>query len=66
MNLKDLTKKEPEMLLKQAVELNIENPSSFRKQDLIFSILKQSALDGLSITGIGGIEKIFLQLSIII
>ncbi len=56
MNLKDLTKKEPEELLKQAEELNIENPSSYRKQDLIFTILKQIASDGSSISGAGVIE----------
>ena len=44
MNLKDLKKKNPEELLKQAEKLNIENPSSYRKQDLIFSILKKIAL----------------------
>ena len=56
MNLKDLTKKEPEELLKQAEELTIENPSSYRKQDLIFTILKKCASDGTLITGAGAIE----------
>ncbi len=56
MNLKDLTKKEPEELLKQAEDLTIENPSSYRKQDLIFAILKQTASEGTSITGAGVIE----------
>ncbi len=56
MNLKDLTKKEPEELLKQAENLKIENPSSYRKQDLIFTILKQTAIDGTSINGAGVIE----------
>tara|TARA_B100001123_G_C15263587_1_gene1007535 strand:- start:532 stop:1788 length:1257 start_codon:yes stop_codon:yes gene_type:complete len=56
MNLKDLTIKQPEELLKQAEDLNIENPSSYRKQDLIFTILKQSASDGSSISGAGVIE----------
>ena len=56
MNLKDLTKKEPEELLKQAEELNIESPSSYRKQDLIFTILKQNASDGSIISGAGVIE----------
>ena len=46
MNLQDLKNKEPEDLLKQADALNIENPSSLRKQDLMFSILKKIALDG--------------------
>jgi transcription termination factor Rho len=56
MNLQELKRKEPEELLNQAEELNIENASSYRKQDLIFAILKQIALSGSSITGIGIIE----------
>jgi len=56
MNLQDLKNKEPEELLKQADKLGIENPSSFRKQDLMFAILKQIALDGTSIIGLGVIE----------
>ena len=56
MNLQELKNKEPEELLKQADKLNIENPSSFRKQDLMFSILKKIADDGESITGLGVIE----------
>ena len=56
MNLQDLKNKEPEDLLKQADLLNIENPSSLRKQDLMFAILKKIAQDGETITGIGVIE----------
>ena len=56
MNLQELKNKEPEELLKQADELGIENPSSFRKQDLMFTILKQIASSGVSITGAGVIE----------
>ncbi len=56
MNLQELKKKEPEDLLKQAEELSIENPSSYRKQDLMFAILKQIASDGSSIIGIGVID----------
>ena len=58
MNLQDLKKKEPEELLKQAEELGIENPSAYRKQDLMFTILKQIALNGSSIVGVGVIEVI--------
>tara|TARA_Y100000590_G_scaffold422123_1_gene526481 strand:+ start:8083 stop:9342 length:1260 start_codon:yes stop_codon:yes gene_type:complete len=58
MNLQDLKNKDPEELLKQASEIGIENPSSFRKQDLMFAILKQIASDGESITGLGVIEII--------
>ena len=56
MNLQDLKIKEPEDLLKQADDLGIENPSSLRKQDLMFAILKKIAIDGETITGIGVIE----------
>ena len=48
MNLQDLKNKEPEDLLKQADTLNIENPSSLRKQDLMFAILKKIVLSNLS------------------
>ncbi len=58
MNLQELKNKEPEDLLKQADLLNIENPSSLRKQDLMFAILKKIAQDGETITGIGVIEII--------
>ena len=56
MNLQELKNKEPEELLKQADKLEIENPSSFRKQDLMFSILKKIADAGELITGLGVIE----------
>ena len=56
MNLQDLKNKKPEELLKQATKLEIENPSSLRKQDLMFAILKQIATDGEVITGSGVIE----------
>lgn len=56
MNLQELKIKEPEDLLKQADELDIENPSSLRKQDLMFAILKKIAAEGVTITGVGVIE----------
>ena len=56
MNLQDLKNKEPEDLLKQADQLEIENPSSLRKQDLMFAILKKIANEGETITGLGVIE----------
>ena len=56
MNLQDLKNKEPEDLLKQADQLEIENPSSLRKQDLMFAILKKIATEGETITGLGVIE----------
>jgi len=58
MNLQELKIKDPEELLKQADGLGIENPSSLRKQDLMFAILKKIASDGDIITGIGVIEII--------
>jgi len=58
MNLQDLKNKQPEELLKKATKLEIENPSSLRKQDLMFAILKQIASDGEIITGSGVIEII--------
>ena len=58
MNLQNLKNKKPEDLLKQADTLNIENPSSLRKQDLMFAILKKIAQDGETITGNGVIEII--------
>ena len=51
MNLQELKNKQPEDLLKQADKLGIENPSSFRKQDLMFAILKSIATNGKTITG---------------
>ena len=56
MNLQDLKNKQPEELLKEAAKLEIENPSSLRKQDLMFAILKKIANDGEIITGLGVIE----------
>ena len=56
MNLQELKSKDPEELLKDADKLGIENPSSLRKQDLMFAILKTIAEEGTAITGIGVIE----------
>ena len=56
MNLQDLKNKQPEELLEEANKLDIENPSSLRKQDLMFAILKKIANDGEIITGLGVIE----------
>ena len=56
MNLQELKNKKPEELLKHADKLGIENPSSLRKQDLMFAILKTIAEAGTAITGIGVIE----------
>ena len=57
MNLQELKLKKPEELLKKAEDLNIDNASSLRKKDLMFSILKKLAIDGTTITGEGVLEK---------
>ena len=56
MNLKDLKQKTPTELLAHAEKLNIENASTLRKQELMFSILKQLAEHGDEITGEGVLE----------
>jgi transcription termination factor Rho len=56
MNLQDLKQKSPADLLAYAEELEIENASTLRKQDMMFAILKQLALQDISITGEGVLE----------
>ena len=56
MNLKDLKKKSPSDLLAYAEELEIENASSLRKQDMMFAILKHLAEDDIAIFGDGVLE----------
>ena len=56
MHLKDLKSKNPSELLKIAEELKIENAGTLRKQDMIFSILKQMALNNDAIYGEGVLE----------
>lgn len=56
MNLKDLKEKAPADLLAYAEELEIENASSLRKQDMMFAILKQLAEDDIAIYGDGVLE----------
>jgi len=56
MNLRDLKAKVPTELLAMAEELEIENASTMRKQDMLFAILKQRAEDGEEITGFGVLE----------
>ena len=43
MNLKELKKKSPGELISQAEKLQIENPSTLRKQEILFAILKKLA-----------------------
>jgi transcription termination factor Rho len=48
--------KSPPDLLATAEELEIENASNMRKQDMMFAILKQLAAQGEEITGVGVLE----------
>jgi transcription termination factor Rho len=56
MNLQELKTKSPGDLLAFAEELEIENASSLRKQDMVFVILKQLADNDVAIFGIGVLE----------
>ena len=56
MNLQDLKRKTPAELLTLAEELEIENASTLRKQDIMFGILKQLADRDVTITGGGVLE----------
>ena len=56
MHLKDLKVKVPADLLKLAEELEVENASNLRKQDMLFGILKALAEQGTAIYGVGVME----------
>jgi transcription termination factor Rho len=56
MKLKDLKVKPPAELLALAEELEVENASSLRKQDMMFTILKHLADDDQAIYGDGVLE----------
>ncbi|MCH7942367.1 MAG: transcription termination factor Rho, partial [Proteobacteria bacterium] len=56
MNLQELKLKSPEDLLAFADDLGIEAASTLRKQDLMFSVLKQLADKGTKIFGSGVLE----------
>lgn len=56
MNLKTLKAKTPVDLLALAEELEIENASTLRKQDMMFAILKRMAEKGETIFGGGVVE----------
>jgi len=56
MKLQDLKSKSPTDLLAFAEELEIENASSMRKQDMLFAILKELAERNVEITGQGVME----------
>jgi transcription termination factor Rho len=56
MNLQELKRKTPADLLAFAEELQIENASNLRKQDMMFAILKQLAENDQAIYGDGVLE----------
>jgi transcription termination factor Rho len=56
MNLQELKRKTPAELLAFAEELQIENASSLRKQDMMFAILKTLAENDVAIFGDGVLE----------
>ena len=57
MNLQELKKKTPAELIIHAEKLEIENPSTLRKQEILFAILKKLAGKGEEITG-GGVLQL--------
>src|SRR4051812_31201198 len=56
MSLQELKDKSPTDLLAFAEALEIENANSMRKQDMLFSILKELADGGVEISGSGTME----------
>ncbi|MBL6851995.1 MAG: transcription termination factor Rho [Alphaproteobacteria bacterium] len=58
MKLQDLKSKSPTDLLAFAEELEIENASSMRKQDMLFAILKELAERDVEIMGQGVVETL--------
>jgi len=56
MNLQELKKLNPADLITQAEKLSIENPSTLRKQEILFAILKKLAEKNEKITGAGVLE----------
>ncbi len=56
MHLSDLKTKSPEELLKLAEDLSVENASTLKKQDLIYSILRKTASNKTAVYGDGVVE----------
>jgi len=56
MNLEELKKKSPAELIIEAEKLEVENPSTLRKQEILFAILKKLAQKNEQIIGGGTIE----------
>ena len=57
MNIKELKGKTSEQLIDEAEKLGIENASTLRRQEILFSILKKHAEKGEEITG-GGVLQL--------
>jgi transcription termination factor Rho len=58
MNLQELKNKTPADLISEAEKLGIENPSTMRKQEILFAILKKFAEKNEKITGSGVLETL--------
>ena len=58
MNLQELKNKTPADLILEAEKLGIENPSTMRKQEILFGILKKFAEKNEKITGSGVLETL--------
>ena len=58
MNLQELKNKTPADLILEAEKLGIENPSTMRKQEILFGILKKLAEKNEKITGGGVLETL--------
>ena len=56
MNIQELKKTSSEELITKAEKLEIENPSTLRKQEILFAILKKLAQKNEQITGGGALE----------
>ncbi len=56
MKLSELKAKNPAELLAFAEQVEVENASTLRKQELMFAILKQLASNDVDITGEGVVE----------
>ena len=56
IKLKDLKQKAPAELVTLAEELEVENASTLRKQELMFAILKNLAIRDIEIIGEGVVE----------
>ena len=56
MNLQELKQKNPADLISEAEKLGIENPSTLRKQEILFAILKKLAEKNEQISASGVLE----------